>query len=335
MLRHLGMAAVVLAATFCSPAIGQEWARKMFSENSHDFGVVARGAKAEYRFALQNIYEEDVHIAGVQSSCGCTRPELTTHTLKTWEKGEVVAVFNTRTFLGSRNATIKVIIDKPYYAEVHLDITGYIRSDVVFEPGEVNFGEVDQGEGAEQQVRVNYAGRSNWEITDIRSANENFEVELKDPVRRGGSISYDMIVRLKPDAPAGYINDQLTLVTNDGYRQSIPLAVEGRVRSPLMISPTPLVLGVLHSGEEVQKKLLVRASAPFRITSVTCDNEDITFDFDAEKSAKMHFIPFTFTAGDAGTIERTIHIETDLPGNISAEVVANGEVKSESAVSTD
>ena len=40
----------------------------MFKESSHDFGNVARGAKTEYRFKFQNIYEEPLHIAAVRSS---------------------------------------------------------------------------------------------------------------------------------------------------------------------------------------------------------------------------------------------------------------------------
>ena len=44
----------------------------MFKVTEHDFGTVARGAKAEYRFVFENLYMEDVHIAGAYSSCGCT-----------------------------------------------------------------------------------------------------------------------------------------------------------------------------------------------------------------------------------------------------------------------
>ena len=112
---------------------------------------------------------------------------------------------------------------------------------------------------------------------------------------------------------------------------------EGRVRSLLTISPTPVVLGVVQKGEEVEKKLLVRANQDFHITKVTCDGEDLTFKVDTEASAKVHFVPLTFTANEAGKIERTIHIETDLPGNASAEVTASGEVKdkAEEAVSTN
>ena len=38
--------------------LGQQWAKEMFDHTSHDFGTVARGAKMEHRFTLENIYEE-------------------------------------------------------------------------------------------------------------------------------------------------------------------------------------------------------------------------------------------------------------------------------------
>jgi hypothetical protein len=137
-----------------------------------------------------------------------------------------------------------------------------------------------------------------------------------------------MLVRLLPCASPGYLNDQLTIVTNDGSRSTIPLTVEGKVRSALTVSPDPLILGVVASGEQVSKKLLVRSKTPFRIRHVDCDGEELTFDVDTEKSATTHFIPVTFTAGTAGKIERRIRVETDLAGSIVGEVVATAEVKS-------
>ena len=56
-------------------AQGQDWARKMFTDTSHDFGVVAKGSKAQFRFKVRNVYEEPAHISGVRSSCGCTSAE--------------------------------------------------------------------------------------------------------------------------------------------------------------------------------------------------------------------------------------------------------------------
>ena len=94
----------------------------------------ARGAKAEFDFRITNLYKDDVHVAAAFSSCGCTSVSVNQPTLKSWEEGTIHAVFNTPTFLGSRSATITVIIDKPMAAEVLLNVRGVIRSDIVFDP---------------------------------------------------------------------------------------------------------------------------------------------------------------------------------------------------------
>ncbi|MBI2479744.1 MAG: DUF1573 domain-containing protein [Planctomycetia bacterium] len=83
----------------------QEWATKMFKTTSHDFGYVARGAKAEFAFEFENLYEEDLHVASVRSSCGCTTPTITKRDLKTFEKSTIVATYNTRSFLGQKKVT--------------------------------------------------------------------------------------------------------------------------------------------------------------------------------------------------------------------------------------
>ena len=59
-----------------------DWAKAMFDHLSHDFGVVARSAKVEYRFVVENPYNEDMQIESVRSSCGCSTAELTKQHLK-------------------------------------------------------------------------------------------------------------------------------------------------------------------------------------------------------------------------------------------------------------
>ena len=65
-----------------SPPPEADWARAMFDQTSHDFGVVARGAKVEYRFVVKNPYNEDMQIESVRSSCGCSAAEATKQHLK-------------------------------------------------------------------------------------------------------------------------------------------------------------------------------------------------------------------------------------------------------------
>lgn len=308
----------------------QEWANKMFEVRTHDFGAVARGAKEVYEFELQNIYEETVHIAGVRSSCGCTSPSIKNDTLKTWEKGAIVAKLNTDSFLGHKSATITVTIDKPYYAEVQLNVSTNIRGDVVFEPGSVQFGTVQQGQTATAKVHVSQAGRSDWMINDVRSNDDFLSVDLVETNRGGGRVGYDLTVKLKENAPVGFLQSQLALITNDNRSPSVSVPIEGKVESALSVSPSALSLGELSSGKSIEKKLVVRAEKPFLITAVKCDNEAFQFAELPQESKKIHFLPLTFTAGEkGGTVVQKIIIETDLAGGACGETIATAIVKAE------
>jgi hypothetical protein len=316
----------VLAAANTQPAAAQPWAKKMFKVVEHDFGTVARGAKAEYVFEFENIYEETLRIAGVRSSCGCTNVSLTKDTLNTFDKGGVVATFNTASFLGHRSATLTVTFEKPFSAEVQLNVQGFIRSDVVFTPGSVDFGVVDVGRGATKQVAINYAGKPDWRVIDVRSANSHLEVELNERGRGNGRVAYDMVVYLKPDLAEGFFQDQLLLVTNDARNASVPLVVEGRVAAALSLSPASLYLGTLSPGETTKKQLVVRGRQPFRILDVRSD--DARFEFEVGGQAKtLHLIPLRFSASeDAEKVAATIEVETDLPGSGKLRCLANGTI---------
>ncbi|MFC1757708.1 DUF1573 domain-containing protein [Planctomycetota bacterium] len=314
---------IVSCFIFCvsSSVSGQEWARKMFTDSlSHDFGTVARAAKEEHRFEFKNIYNEDIHIAGVRASCGCAIPSITKDTLKTYETGAILVKFNTNSFVGQRSATITVTMDRPYYAEVQLTIRGYIRGDIVFNPGTVNFGSIDQGAEGKQTVNVTYAGRSDWRIQDIRSANSNLRVDLAETQRNSGRVTYQLGVGLKPGAPAGYFKDQMVLVTNDGTQRNIPILVEGNILSPIQVSPAALTLGVVNPGETVTRKIVVKGKTPFRITSVKCDDDCFVTASVSDEEKLLHLVPVTFTANKTGRISNAIKIETSL-GNGSIETI--------------
>lgn len=306
---------VVLAVCFTASNAGaQQWANKMFKVHQHEFGAVARSSKQVFEFVLENPYVEDVHIASVRSSCGCTTPKISKRTLKTWEKASIIATYNTDSFLGAKSATVTVVIDKPYYAEVQLRVSGFIRGDVVFEPGSVNFGEVDSGEVKQQVVRVSYAGRSNWKIRDIRSANKNFEVRLAEVQRVAGRVAYDMTVKLKGTAPTGFFKDQLTLVTDDSNNARIPIPVEGKVIPAVTVYPQLLSFAAAP-GKEERKQLVIRAKKAFKVTKVDCGDECFEFKL-SEEAKKVHVIPVVFKGDKAGSVDEKITISTDFGGGL-------------------
>lgn len=303
-----------LAVVFVGPAFAQQWAVDLFETTTHDFGSVALGAKAEFEFRLTNGYLEDLHIAGVRSSCGCTEVRIATPTLKTYETGAIVAKVNTDAFRGNKGATITVTFDKPMYAEVQLHVSAFIRSDVLLNPGSVILGDINQGDGADQSILVAHEGSGGWEIVDVMSDNESISGEVVEVTREGNRVLYRLNVHVDEDMAPGYVNEHLMLVTNDSNSPHVPVPIEGRVLSSITVSPASLFMGVVQPGQKVRKQVVIRGTRPFRVVSIRGEGALFEFDDPSNQEAKTtHLIPVTFVAGEtSGKVSGRIQIETDL-----------------------
>ena len=318
----LGLALALLAP----PVAAQQWARDMVQVTEHDFGVVARGSDTVYKFEVRNIYKEDVVLGSVRSSCGCTTASLEQPHIKTFQSGYVVARFNTRTFTGVHSATLTVDIVKPYPAQLQLRVHGNIRGDVVFEPGSVDFGSVDQGTPHERTIAVTYAGRSGWAIQDVRSVSDHLSAELVERERVGGRVAYDLVVRLTEEAPAGYLKTQLVIVTNDASNPRVPVDVAADVRPELTVSPENLVFGDVPQGETVVKRLLVRGKRPFRVTGVDGGSDEFSFDAPGEADTKQVVTVRLTPSRSPGRLRAPIVISTDLGESYTAKATAYATV---------
>lgn len=319
---------LALLALNCATTCGQDWVKSMFAENSHDFGNVPRGAKTEFLFKLANKYEEDVHIAAVRSSCGCTIPRIDKQqsTLKTYQEGAIACEFNTRSFIGAKSAVVTVVFDKPFYGEMQLMVKGNIRSDIVTEPGEIQFGDVEANAEQSTEVKITYAGTNQWEINDVRSANQHLGVKLQRIEDGSRKIEYLMKVRLKGDAPAGAFNDQIVLVTNDTNYNLVTIPVRGNIVPPLVM-PVSVELGTVRPGDAVQQRMIVKGKVPFEITKIECGDSRFTFDT-PEGSKSAHIIPIKFAASKdtIGAFKQTVTVYTSMPGESAVSTTVTGNV---------
>lgn len=307
------MLAVALILATGAASRAEDWAQKMFQVTEHDFGTIARGAKAEYAFVFTNLYQEDVHVAGVRTTCGCTTPRVEGDSLTTAEKGAVISSINSRSFLGRQASTITVTFDKPSYAQVQLRIKVFVRTDLLLEPDGVTFGPVEQGAGSEKTISVSCTGREDWRIVEVKSAHPHITGEVAETARGPRQVSYALTVRLHKDAPPGPIREYLTLVTNDEKSPQVHALVEGEVLSEISVSPATLFMGVLRPGEKATKQIAVKGKKAFRITAVSADCGCVEVAAPSASPPKsLYLIPVTFVAHSEGRMAKTIRIETDV-----------------------
>lgn len=317
----------LVALSLGSNASAQSWADKMFTTKSHDFRIVGRGTTSQFHFDFTNVYEEDVHVAALRSSCGCTTPTVTQDTLKTHETGSVVATFNTNSFIGQKSSNITVVFDRPSYAEVQLKVTGYIRTDITFDPPEVNYGEVPAGEPREQEVVISHRGNTAWEITDVRSHCSNLQVRLNPAERTSGMVRYRMWVRMDGGLPDGEIRERLTLISNDRDFPTTEMAIAGRVRPLVSIAPASLSLGTTPSQGASEHRLVVRGEQPFEILDVQCGDERLEFEVPVGER-KVQFVKVRFQGdGTSEPISQEVRVVTNLPGNKSATCIVTGTIE--------
>ena len=308
----------------CIPgAMGQQY-QNLFKERSHDFGTGARSAKTEHRFYFENPFPTPIHVRSVRTSCGCTTPKIVTQTVETGQECCILAVFNTATHTGARGATITVTFDKPSFAEVQLNVKGYIRSDVVFTPGEIAFGKVPEGATRRLDVHLEYAGKSNWQVTQTRCDLPFVNVGLRESLRRGGKVHYELAIDLDASAPAGPIQSEITLHTNDVNIKTLSLRFTAEIEPALSIQPNLLSLGSIEKGQEIKKLIRIKGAQPFRIIGIESDSFDLSSTKLSDESKEMHLLPLVFSAksiaGNNTERKGKVSLLTDLPNRPNLEL---------------
>lgn len=321
-----------IGSSIASTAAAQDWARQMFTEFEHDFGTVAKNEKAEYRFAIKNNFKEDIRIRGVTTSCACTDVSMSKNLVRSRETVYLIANFNTRNFVGQKQATVTVHFEHPFPGEVQLTVRGFIRNDVMFEPGAIDFGALNQqslsNRSANRQIRITKYNNPSWRIVDVKSTFPHVGVALTNPTQAGAQVSYNMDVRIKDSSPPGFVQGELLIVAEEfGRRTNIPIKFSAKVASALQLSPEILTVTGVPQGETISKKVIVKAAQPFRISDITCSSELFSVASNPEKSKKVHFINVDYSAEQPpGRYEYELEFITDLNNQTIGKMKAIVEV---------
>lgn len=101
------------------------------ANDTHDFGTIAEGPIAEYKFAFENVGKEPLIIQNASASCGCTTPEWPKQPILPGKSGVITVRFNTQGRVGPFMKDVYIqsnaAADRPRY-ELH--IKGTVKSPV-------------------------------------------------------------------------------------------------------------------------------------------------------------------------------------------------------------
>lgn len=141
------------------PASSEPWANKLFVGGVvKDFGTVAKGVQLKHTFRITNIYKVPLEITGVRPSCGCVTWNYAKSVMQPGESIDFNINMNTSVVSGSKTVTVSVSVGPQFISVAELSVKATTRQDVVFNPGEIQFGVVQRGSTPSQVIDVEYAG---------------------------------------------------------------------------------------------------------------------------------------------------------------------------------
>ncbi len=316
----------LLAGLCVVPAATASWADAMFQELSKDFGSVPRGPALQHAFALKNNTGDVVHVAAPRVSCGCVTATVLKSVLQPGEETAVVAQMDTTRFTGAKHVTIYVPFTHPRSEEARLWVRANGRDDITVTPDTLAFGHVKRGSEPSAAVKVTFLGNGLARVVEVRSESNYVRPAVREVLRQGAEVAYEVSARLRPDAPVGkwYTDVWVTTDIEAMPRLRVPLTVE--VESALSVSPAALSFGEVKVGQEAERRVIVRGAKPFKITGVRGTDAVLSIRDSANVTKPVHVLTVKVRGQEAGELNRSLRILTDLDGESSIDFATGARI---------
>jgi hypothetical protein len=322
---------VLWLAVAANGAGAANWAEGLFAEKKHDFGPVPRGGKFRHDFVLTNRLAEPLTILNLRASCGCTTGRVSASQVMPGQSATVEAEMDTRNFVGAKTTVLHVtlVTSAGKEAEARLGLSANILSDIVLNPGTIDFGPTVRGQAAEQSLTVDRVGMSSWKVERMVSTSRVLRGQLVETARNESTVQYRLTVGLRPDAPIGVVRDEIRLLTNDPETPSITIPVTAAIRGDLTAVPSVMAMGRVVSSGGAQGRFLIRSSRPFAIVSVEGGGDGFTATPAGAGKATTHILNVAYKPEEGrarGDVKHAFRVVTDLPGEPPLELTVTCHV---------
>jgi hypothetical protein len=324
-MRQLAIAGFVLLTMASEGGAEPASGAHFFESAKHDFGTVPRGAQLLHRFIWTNSEKTRVEVTEIRSTCACAAATATPRAVEPGQKGVIEVQVDAKKFIGQKTLHIHVTLSSDQTQVATLEVSAHSRPDIVFNPGEVNFGAVSAGATPTQTIDIEYAGELDWHIEGLINPSKYLEAKHAELYRKPGQVGYRITVALKPDTPACDLKEELQLRTNDPNAKVISVLVEGAIRARLTATPNPLYFGGTRVGQAVTRRIALRGDKPFVITRVEGAPKDLAVTQNSTAS-NVHVLVLTWTPTAAGELNVQVTFHTDLGSSGAVTVKMQGEV---------
>ncbi|MGH7965064.1 MAG: DUF1573 domain-containing protein, partial [Candidatus Binatia bacterium] len=298
-----------------TPAPTPSGPRIVFPEPVYDFGTVEQGEQITHLFRFINQGEQDLRIADVKTSCGCTAAIISANVIPPGQEGTISATFETARFIGEKVKNVTVYSNDPLQSVTTLTLQGEITVEIAPEPAQLYLGRPHRSEEVTQTVEVLYDAGKPISITKVENTHPAVRVQTED-LEKGNKKGKKLTVTLKKGAAIGRLNDQITVTTTSQKIPTLTIPVFGSIEGDVLVQPPQVSFGTIRQGESRAREVRIksRAASPVRVLRVESSAANVVPEVTEVKQGEEYRLTLkTKSDGKPGRIQGEVQVFTDHP----------------------
>jgi hypothetical protein len=329
----------------------------LVDEEIHDFGSLYAEdhPTVTHQYMLQNAGDETLVIGEVETSCGCTRAEMSRKEVPPGETATLDAELRFRDRHGVETIRITIHSDDPSRPSLDLGLKGFIFRHWEVDPPEIK--ELVMPSSATETktltvVSNQMLGEEPWRILSATSDHPSVKVRLvsgqtpdeRNNYRKSSKV-YEVAICSGADASRKEEAD-VFFATTDSANKQVKTHLTWIVEKDLTIQPrrAGLLLSRFHRqttgrgqaegfGRKDRKKFAIhsKSKTPFRILEAKV-TKPFLVSWSPGIEASSAEVVVSITGEAAARMDGTLAITTDRPGENLFEILIKGEVQQQSPI---
>lgn len=274
-------------ATDAAQTVAGAYPRIELETLDYDIGVIPNDRNGEGRIKVYNRGGAPLKISGISTSCGCTQGKMSVDVIPPGGEAYInVTVDPFRIPLFDSTKTLTVSSNDPTNGgKASVKVTAKVTPEIAWEPESLDFGDVDKGQSSALTVRVRQVGGEKFELLNVEGSDRGRFLEAsyskvpESDWRAPGRPEYDVMLKVKPNAPAGPRRVAVSLTTNLRRLKRVVYSVAMNIVGVYSLDPQTVTLRSIDAGERIESVLTLSSKLPMELLSAESGNDSLKMSY--------------------------------------------------------
>lgn len=249
----------------------------------HDFGEMGPGARDNCTFKFKNTGNAELVINRVQSTCGCTVPELEKKEYAPGEEGIVKVAFQAPSVKSKTTKHLYIISNDPANPRAELTIQADVVVKVEISPESVDL-RLDQDNAGMPNLVVKGLDDKPFSIRNVMVSPQQVMEIPYDPAQKGTEFTLKPVVDMAKLAE----NNTGVIEVKTDHPQSGILIVRYTALSPYEISRPRIILQNVEPGVPVVKDVIIRSNYNKDVEIVSATSRNGYMEIESQEKDGQH-----------------------------------------------